>query len=179
MVSRILNHLAEETSKGDAKRMIYKGFDKHITRKHGIVIEGWPLGTFDNPSSIGSQLELKVLLNAWQTGATRFRKMNDKEHMAWVENHADSEGPSPLATHPPSPSLPLPGQLNGQDPASPITPEPQAPFNVIHFEPSTTSPPTNNTPKPKRPRKARSDKGKPRKKPSQVPGVATFHTNTL
>jgi hypothetical protein len=41
--------------------MIYKNFDGHITRKHGIVIEGWPLRAFDNPSAIGSQVELNVL----------------------------------------------------------------------------------------------------------------------
>ena len=69
-------------SKEEVNRMIYKNFSDHITHKHGIVIEGWPLRVFDNPSAIGSQAELNVLLKAWETGTTRFRKMPEDEHMA-------------------------------------------------------------------------------------------------
>jgi hypothetical protein len=180
------NYITVEISKGDAKRMIYKNFDDHITRKHGIVIESWPLEAFANPSSIGSQLELKVLLNAWQTGATRFRRMGVDEHMKWVENHAESEGPSPLVTRPlpnPLPLLPL-EQHNHQDPAPPTSPPAShEPFSVIQFGLPTTAPTNTNSagivPMPKKPRKTRSDKGKSRRKTAQVLGAGIFHTSTL
>ena len=154
--------------------MIYKNFDEHITRKHGIVIEGWPLRTFDNPSSIGSQVELKVLLNAWQTGATRFRKMTIEDHMAWVENRGESEPSSALLTPPSSAPLPSP-------PLRPNPPALHTSFNIVHVGPPTTPPVDTNLAgsTPKKPRKTRSDKGKPRKRASQVPGLGVFHTNTL
>lgn len=158
--------------------MIYKNFDENITRKHGIVIEGWPLRTFNNPSAIGSQVELKVLLNAWQSGATRFRKMSTEEHMEWVVAHADSQ-PSPTRSANPTPLVPPLVQNNNPDLV--INPSPShMPF--VHFE-SPIAPPvgTNPTPSanptpsgPKKPRKTRSDKGKPRKKTTQTPGASVF-----
>lgn len=175
-------------SKNDVNRMYYKNFDEHITRKHGIVIEGWPLRTFDNPSAIGSQVELKVLLNSWQTGTTRFRIMSTEEHMAWVENCAESErAPTIMDCLAATPSLQSPPQHGDLDP-TPATnpPAPQQPFNVISFESSSTTPasanPTSGTSTSgtsKRPRKVRSDRGKPRKRASQVPGTNVFHANAL
>jgi len=160
--------------------MIYKNFDENITRKHGIVIEGWPLRTFDNPSAIGSQVELKVLLNAWQSGATRFRKMSTEEHMEWVVARADSQ-PSPTHSANPTPTpLVLPPAHNN-DPDLITNPSPlHTPF--IHFESPTAPPVSTNTtpganPTPsgaKKPRKIRSDKGKPRKKTTQTPGANVF-----
>lgn len=182
-VWRLLTNFPGAITKGDANRMIYKNFDDHITRKHGIVIEGWPLRTFENPSSIGSQVELQVLLNAWKTGATRFRKMDVKEHMVWVENHTNSDPPSSLVA--PLPSIsPSPESLvtqNSQD----HTPGPAAissmsdtPFNIVHFEsPATLPTRTNNISK--KPRKTRSDKGKPRKRGVQMSGENTFQANML
>ena len=163
--------------------MIYRNFNEHITQKHGIVVEGRPLRTFDNPSSIRSQVELKVLLNAWQTGVTRFRKMTIEDHMAWVENHSKSK-PSALPTLPSSAPLPSSSLRphNGQDLITATTPPVlHAPLNIIHFGPSDTPPIDTNLASgtPKKPRKTRSDKGKPRKKASQVPGVHVFHTNVL
>jgi len=168
-------------SKGDVNRMNYKTFDESITRKHGIVIEGWPLREFKNPSAIGSQVELKVLLNAWQSGVARFRKMPVGEHMAWVENRAAPE-PSALTIHhsPPvsSPSLSL-AQDNNQD-LTPTTNFPvlHAPFNIIQLGPPTTQAVGSSSvgSAPKKPRKTRSDKGKSRKKTSH-PGVGVFHMN--
>ena len=164
--------------------MIYRNFDKHITRKHGIVVEGWPLRTFDNPSSIGSQVELKVLLNAWQTGVTRFWKMTVEDHMAWVENHSKSKPSSALPTLPSSAPLPSssPRPHDGHDLITATTPPVlHTPLNIVHFGPSDTPPINTNLAggTPKKPRKTRSDKGKPRKKALQVPGVHIFHTNML
>lgn len=164
-------------SKGDANRMIYKNFDQHITRKHGIIVEGWPLHTFDNPSAIGSQVELNILLRAWQTGATRFRRMTADEHMAWVESHANSEIPPIAAVNLP-PAVPS-SEVPNEDP-TPVPPTDfamfQTSFNIIPLESSAT--PQAGNPVPKKTRKVRSDKGKPRKKTSQAPGTSTFHAST-
>lgn len=166
--------------------MIYKSFDDHITRKHGIVIEGWPLRAFENPSAIGSQIELNILFNAWQTGATRFRKMTTDEHLAWVESRANSEPPSThavgfppqeMSITPPtnSPAM-LPAQAHNKETS--LAPPTNLPafhvssFGIISLE-SATNPQTSSNPS-KRPRKTRSDKGKPRKKPSQIEGTSTF-----
>ena len=168
--------------------MIYKNFDDHITRKHGIVIEGWPLRLFDNPSAIGSQVELNVLLNAWQTGATQFCRMTADEHMAWVESCAKSEPPSTHAvgfpphetsTVPPAgiPAMP-PSQPQNEETSLTLPTNPPAfhtlSFSVISLE-SAATPQTSSNPS-KRPRKTQSDKGKPRKKPSQIQGTNTFQT---
>jgi len=179
----LLNNSPGTISKQQVNRMIYKNFEGNITRKHGIVIEGWPLSTFDNPSSIGSQVELKVLLNAWQTGATRFRKMTTEEHMAWVEEHAKSELPSARATHPPpAPSQPPPPAQHNDHDLGPAMDPPalDGAFSTIQFEPPTALPGADTTQRvPKKSRKVRSDKGKPRKRTSQIPGVGTFHAGTL
>lgn len=176
--------------------MIYKNFNDHITRKHGVIIEGWPLRTFDNPSAIGSQVELNILLRAWQTGATRFRKMTEVEYLAWMEGRTN---PEPLVT-PSSSSAVAPPQANDQDPSivppsssSTVVPpqandqdtsivpptnlsETQPSFNVISLE-STAALQTSGS-APKKTRKTRSDKGKPRKKRSHVPGAGVFHAST-
>ena len=163
--------------------MIYKSFDENITRKHGIIIEGWPLHVFDNPSAIGSQVELNVLLKAWQTGATRFRKMTDDEHMAWAENFASTEHPS-IGTAS-SPTTISPSQAHNQDAnLAPPTSLPafHTPFNIIPFESASTPQTSNNAPQtsnnvPKRPRKTRKDKGVSRKR-LQIPGANVFSMNS-
>ena len=156
--------------------MIYKNFDEHITRKHGVIVEGWPLPLFNNPSAIGSQLELGVLIRAWQTGATRFRKMSEDEFMAWMESRSPSQPPFTATGVPPE--IPPSGGYN-QDPN--ITPPPNQPsfhtaLNVMSLQPAATPWTSGNVPK--KPRKTRSDKGKTRKKPSQVPGASVFDANT-
>ena len=178
----LLRRLPGDISKNEVNRMYYKNFDQHITRKHGIVIEGWPLRTFDNPSAIGSQVELKVLLGSWETGAMRFRKMSNEEHMAWVEGHAEAE-PACTATDS-AVTLSCPSQNANPDltPAA-SSPAPRQPFNIINFEsPSATPTRTESSSGvSKRPRKTRSDKGKPRKKAkaSHIPGVDVFRTSGL
>jgi hypothetical protein len=158
--------------------MIYKNFEDNITRKHGIVVEGWPLHTFHNPSAIGSQVELNVLLRAWRTGATRFRKMTEVEYMAWMESRGNAEPPSTAAAGC-SPAIPTPEAQN-QDMS--IVPPVDLPaihssFDIISLESTTTGPRTSNGMQ-KKSRKTRSDKGKPRKKPSKVPGADVFHAST-
>ena len=194
--------------------MRYKNFESHITHKHGIVIEGWPLDTFKNPSSIGSQVELRVLLNSWRSGATYFRRMPDAEHMAWVKSQnkpspdpstdkhtapVESPGepsPNPLTDNHPGSTLQPPQQTIEEltshhfgDPGPSSQQEPTPPnfsanaagmtgmsFFQFELNAATTTAPGNapSTSVPKRPRKTRSDKGRPRKKSSQTPGTNVF-----
>ena len=163
--------------------MYYKNFEHHITRKHGIIIEGWPLYTSDNPSVIGSQVELKVLLSSWETGATRFRKMSDEEHMGWLESRAKPE-PASVVTGDPTVILFPPPQHS--DPSLALAmdpPVPRQPFNIINFESTSVAPAGVNSTSStsKQPRKTRSNKGKPRKKAKtlQIPGADVFHTDTM
>ncbi|KAJ3475258.1 hypothetical protein NLI96_g11954 [Meripilus lineatus] len=66
-------------------RMNYNNFATEITAKHAIVCEGWPLSTFQSPSSINSRTELDVLLNAWTTGVTSFRRLEPDEFKKWSD----------------------------------------------------------------------------------------------
>ena len=160
--------------------MIYKNFDEHITRKHGVVIHGWPLTKFDNPSAIGSGVELSALLNSWQNGSTFFRKMGTKEHMAWIEARANLEPSSDLPAEPPAiSSTLLPVQNDHLDPISATNPPAHTPF--IHFETPATPMVVTNLPASgsKKPRKTRSDKGKPRKKSSRAQGTNVFSASVL
>lgn len=175
-VCQVIDGTLGAISKGDANRMIYKNFDEHITRKHGIIVEGWPLPVFDNPSAIGSQVELNILLRAWQTGATRFRRMAEDEHMAWIERRANIETPLAATS---LPSMVPPSSAHNEDPTSaPSTSSStfQMSFNLVSPEPSAT-PQITGKDLPKKTRKVRSDKGKPRKKSSQIPGAGSFHTS--
>ncbi|KAH9951710.1 hypothetical protein B0H21DRAFT_684804 [Amylocystis lapponica] len=66
-------------------RMTYTNFDEHVTVKHGIIIENWPLNKFCNPSSIPSRNEVDVLYQAFRSGTTRFRKLTNPEWEEWEE----------------------------------------------------------------------------------------------
>ena len=152
--------------------MQYKNFEDHITRRHGVEIKGWPLKTFENPGSVGSQVELKVLLNSWQSGATYFHKMPDTEHFEWLKSRAEA-----APTRPSNEQVFPPQHQTAQEPAPPINPAGIG-ASFIQFElPTTTS--SNVASTLKKPRKARSDKGKPRKKAAQVPGVNVFSVEAL
>lgn len=63
--------------------MAYKNFDEKITSKYGVVIEGWPLAKFRGPGDISSKVELRVLYQAWESDAARFRRMSDEEFKQW------------------------------------------------------------------------------------------------
>ena len=169
----LLNNTLGTISKGEVNRMMYKNFEENITRKHGILIEAWPLQSFENPSAIGSQVELNVLLRAWQTGATWFRRMAEDEYMAWVEKRAN------LATSSADflPTIQPPEVHNPDASPTPPTNLPVLPssFNISSFESAAILEISNSAAK--KPRKTRSDKGKPRKKASQIPGASVFNAS--
>lgn len=64
-------------------RMVYTNFDSHITLKHGIVCEGWPLERFCAPSAFHSRTELQVLHGAWSSGTAKFRRLSHSEMEAF------------------------------------------------------------------------------------------------
>ncbi|KAG2126017.1 hypothetical protein DEU56DRAFT_743179 [Suillus clintonianus] len=64
-------------------RMYYQNFDTYITAKFGIIIENWPLQKFCCLGDISSRSELAVLSLAWESNATRFRKLTDSEFNEW------------------------------------------------------------------------------------------------
>jgi hypothetical protein len=74
-----------DTAKTKVAWMYYQNFDENITAKLGIIIENWPLSKFCSPSDIGSCNELKILFQAWQSGATCFRQLSDDEWEEWEE----------------------------------------------------------------------------------------------
>ncbi|KAI0338444.1 hypothetical protein BDW22DRAFT_1313901, partial [Trametopsis cervina] len=69
-------------------RMYYNDFEVHITNKFGIIVENWPLKTFASPSNIGSRLELDTLFHAWESGATRFKRLSPTELIEWQRQRA-------------------------------------------------------------------------------------------
>ncbi len=69
---------------GDKRlRLEYKQWDKLITMKHGIIVEGWPLENFHKPSDCKNRAELQKLLNAVNSGDCRLRKLSATEWVAW------------------------------------------------------------------------------------------------
>jgi hypothetical protein len=150
--------------------MFYKSFEDQITRKHGIVVEGWPLHGFENPSSIGSQVELRVLLNAWQSDVARFRKMSENEFKTWwAKRYEDSASSSP-STHPQTTTPNLPSTNRADDTSLIMSSIPTIDF--VQFNPTASPDPLPS--KQKKTRKTRSDKGKPRKRASKIPGEYRF-----
>ncbi|KAG6896571.1 hypothetical protein C0992_007384 [Termitomyces sp. T32_za158] len=67
-------------------RMIYIGFDEKFTASYGVVIENWPIERFIAPSELTCP-ELDILLGAWTSGTTFFRKMETDEWEKWRKNY--------------------------------------------------------------------------------------------
>ena len=70
---------------GIVPKMHYADFDQKITAKYGIVVEGWPLKSFEAPGNLRSLNKLHVLSRAWENGSARFRKMDKEELDEWQE----------------------------------------------------------------------------------------------
>ncbi|THU76573.1 hypothetical protein K435DRAFT_870723 [Dendrothele bispora CBS 962.96] len=81
----VLKKLQECAGRTKISRMYYVNFADHITRIHGIVVKNWLLKKFVNPSSLNNNIELDLLLNAWNSGTTYFHKLTTSEYNAWEE----------------------------------------------------------------------------------------------
>lgn len=122
--------------------MVYDRFDELITRQYGVVVKGWPLPKFCNPSAVTSRIELELLYNAWQTGVSCFQKLTTEELDIWENSQFSSR----IA------SMTLPAEPVATLTLSP-TPEPSLRFQVaispgpVHQgAPVTTTNPIQNTP---------------------------------
>jgi hypothetical protein len=92
--------------------MYYTNFDRAITEKYHVVLEGWPLEKFCSPSEIASRNEISILMASFESGATRFHKLSPTEFEKWSEDHSigstEDTGPlSSLSSPLPPSSLPL------------------------------------------------------------------------
>ncbi|KAH7904201.1 hypothetical protein BJ138DRAFT_1239951 [Hygrophoropsis aurantiaca] len=87
--SALIHRKLSEAAEVPVSKMYYVNFDENITAKYRVLVENWPLPKFCNPGSIGSNVELKVLYNAWQSGATYFRKMTQDEFRRWEAGQAE------------------------------------------------------------------------------------------
>ena len=65
----------------------YKQWDRLITVKYGIIVEGWPLDNFHKPSNCKNRAKLQKLLDAVNSGKCRLRKLNTAEWEAWKKTH--------------------------------------------------------------------------------------------
>lgn len=63
--------------------MYYENFAQHITAKWQIVLEGWPLSKFTNPSALVTKNEVEILYNAFKMGTAKFRRLSDAEWESW------------------------------------------------------------------------------------------------
>ncbi|CAA7264088.1 unnamed protein product [Cyclocybe aegerita] len=101
-----------ETAGIHVPRMYYTNFDDNITAKYAVILVGWPLDKFCNPSEMGSCTEVALVHASFNSGAMRFEKLSAEAFTAWEEarfNAAVStttHNDSPLAqVETPSPAM--------------------------------------------------------------------------
>jgi len=87
--------------------MAYNKFDELVTRRYHVVVRNWPLKKFCNPSAITSRIELDLLYNSWNSGATYFEKLTCEEMEVWENNQFSSRMESTLPPFEPVPALDL------------------------------------------------------------------------
>ncbi|KAL0571869.1 hypothetical protein V5O48_010089 [Marasmius crinis-equi] len=93
-IRMILRRMLAEILGIATPKMEFKQFDHLITRRFGVVLEGWPLPKFANPSELGSALEpLGKLKDALVDGTCRFRKLSDAEYTKWLNDHEQDARP--------------------------------------------------------------------------------------
>ncbi|KAI0693250.1 hypothetical protein C8T65DRAFT_544120, partial [Cerioporus squamosus] len=64
-------------------KMFYMNFELRMTAKYGIVVRNWPIRKFTAPGNINSLPTLSILYNAWRSGTTHFRRLDDDEWQQW------------------------------------------------------------------------------------------------
>ncbi len=107
--------------------MFYSNFDLNVTAKYGIVLENWPLAKFVTPSQITTRMEVELLKNAFESGATCFRLMPQEEWTAWLEARSEAQAAEVQVPQVPSSSTPAPA-VSVSTPATPVSsPSPAAP----------------------------------------------------
>ncbi|KAG6895430.1 hypothetical protein C0992_001273 [Termitomyces sp. T32_za158] len=86
----LINTSLQETVCGKV-HMSYVGFDEKFTVPYGVVIEKWPIQRFIPPSEL-TRPEVDVLLGAWSSGTTSFRRMEQEEWDKWLADRGAAAG---------------------------------------------------------------------------------------
>ncbi|KAL0572556.1 hypothetical protein V5O48_009413 [Marasmius crinis-equi] len=93
-VRGLVKRLLAEATGCATLEMEYKTFDKSITKEYRVVLEGWPLAKFANPSDLGSsKRDMQTLLDALSNGTCHFRKLEGEEWTKWLENYNNTPQP--------------------------------------------------------------------------------------
>ncbi|KAH9904645.1 uncharacterized protein BXZ73DRAFT_47785, partial [Epithele typhae] len=79
----ILEKLQSTSTRGKPSAMSYSDFPKRITYKLGVVLENWPLESFQAPGRFNSLKFLNTLRSAWENDIARFRSLTKEELAAW------------------------------------------------------------------------------------------------
>ncbi|KAF9521576.1 hypothetical protein CPB83DRAFT_750655, partial [Crepidotus variabilis] len=74
-----------EAAAGCKVRISYQDFDRAITLKHCVVLEGWPLDKFCSPSDIPTRNDIVILREAFLSGTACFRRLSTTEYEEWYE----------------------------------------------------------------------------------------------
>ncbi|KAF9524895.1 hypothetical protein CPB83DRAFT_752564, partial [Crepidotus variabilis] len=83
MKSEVASLIAAQLAAGCKVRISYQDFDRAITLKHSVVLEGWPLDKFCSPSDIPTRNDITILREAFRSGRARFRRLSTKEYEDW------------------------------------------------------------------------------------------------
>ncbi|KAL0578047.1 hypothetical protein V5O48_003953 [Marasmius crinis-equi] len=93
-IRELVKRLLAEATGNKTLEMNYKTFDKSITKEYRVVLEGWPLAKFANPSDLGSsKRDMQTLLDALTNGTCCFRKLEGEEWTKWLENYNNTPQP--------------------------------------------------------------------------------------
>ncbi|EMD38963.1 hypothetical protein CERSUDRAFT_112677 [Gelatoporia subvermispora B] len=70
----------------DTATMRYPTFWRDVTEKYHVIVEGWPRDIpFKNLSDLSNVQVLETLLQGWQSGTIRFRRITDAEFRQLAE----------------------------------------------------------------------------------------------
>ncbi|KAH9829604.1 uncharacterized protein C8Q71DRAFT_888412, partial [Rhodofomes roseus] len=76
--------------KNPVLQMNYVNIDDAITRKHHVLIRGYPSGvSFCAPSKLGSMLEVELVTAAWSSGTTHWHRLEGEEWVKWLKDHPE------------------------------------------------------------------------------------------
>ncbi|KAG6882124.1 hypothetical protein C0992_012667 [Termitomyces sp. T32_za158] len=115
---------------------------------YGVVIERWPIERFIAPSEL-TRPEVDILLGAWTSGTTYFRKMDQEEWDEWRKNHMSPQASSSSLTLGASSSSPPAESLSSSSNApqsSEDTNTSQEPISSLPAEPQPANSLQGQTP---------------------------------
>ncbi|KAJ3504276.1 hypothetical protein NMY22_g17978 [Coprinellus aureogranulatus] len=61
-------------------KMSYVDFPARITINHRVILKGWPIKKFANPSNLGPRSDVLLVYEAFKNGTTCFERLNDTNY---------------------------------------------------------------------------------------------------